>query len=52
MNETLKATTTQERHRLSMEAKAAAKEARLKTALRGNLRRRKESVQSPPLPQD
>jgi hypothetical protein len=43
MNETLKATGTQERHRQSMDAKAAAKEARLKAALRTNLRRRKEA---------
>jgi hypothetical protein len=52
MNETLKSTTSQERHRQSMEAKAAAREARLKAALRGNLRRRKESNQSGDTSQD
>ena len=30
-----------------MDAKAAAKEARLKAALRRNLKRRKEGIQSP-----
>jgi hypothetical protein len=43
MNETLKKPTTQDLHRKSMDAKAAARETRLKAALRSNLRRRKES---------
>jgi hypothetical protein len=49
MNETLKAQAAQERHKESMLAKAAAKEARLKAALRHNLRRRKEvrQIQEP-----
>jgi LmbE family N-acetylglucosaminyl deacetylase len=37
------ATTTQDRHKASMAAKAASQEARLKAALRDNLRRRKAS---------
>ena len=44
MNETLKDTSSQERHRLSMDAKAEAKAARLKAALRDNLKRRKAST--------
>ena len=44
MNESLKNSTSQERRRLSLAAQAAAKEARLKAALRTNLRRRKEAA--------
>lgn len=47
MNEILKTSTTQQLHKESMAAKAAAKEARLKAALRRNLKRRKEGHQNP-----
>jgi hypothetical protein len=46
MTETLNKPSSHELHRKSMDAKAAAKEARLKAALRSNLRRRKEGSQA------
>jgi hypothetical protein len=46
MTETFNKPSSHELHRKSMDAKAAAKEARLKAALRSNLRRRKEGSQA------